>query len=45
LMDDPSLVNANSYGSWMICLELNDLSEIEELLKAEEYEELCNKEE
>ena len=45
LMDDPSLVNTDAYGSWMICLEVNDLSEIEGLHKAEKYEELCNKEE
>lgn len=45
LMEDPSLVNTDSYGSWMICIEFNNSSEIDELLKAEEYEELCNKEE
>jgi glycine cleavage system H protein len=45
LMDDPSLVNTNPYESWMLCLEFSDSSEIEGLLKAEDYEELCNKEE
>ena len=44
LMEDPSLVNTDSFGSWMICLKLKDLSEIEGLLNAEEYEAHCNKE-
>lgn len=43
LVDDPSLVNTDSYGSWMLKLSLSDPSEIEKLLTAEEYEELCSK--
>ena len=43
LMDDPSLVNTDSYGSWMLKLSLSNPSEIKKLLKAEEYEELCSK--
>jgi glycine cleavage system H protein len=45
LVDDPSLVNTDSYGSWMLKLKLSDPSEIEKLLTSEEYEELCSKEE
>lgn len=44
LENNPAAVNEDPYGSWMIAIEMSDRSELEELLNAEEYEELCSKE-
>ncbi len=39
LMDSPQLVNENSFDSgWMIRLQLNNASELDKLMSAEEYE-------
>jgi len=43
LVDSPELVNEDAYGSWMIVVEMSDKSELEGLLKAEQYEKLCDK--
>lgn len=43
LVDDPALVNADAYGSWMVLVEITDESQLESLISAEGYEELCNK--
>jgi len=41
LEDEPELVNEDPYGEgWMIKLEIEDDSELEELMSAEEYEEI-----
>lgn len=41
LEDDPELVNTDPYGDgWMIKIELSDVSELSDLLSAEEYEKL-----
>lgn len=45
LVDDPSLLNSDPYGSWMICIELGDKAQLDGLLSAEAYEELCGREE
>lgn len=44
IVDDPSLVNQDAYESWMICVEIADKAELENLLNAEAYSELCAKE-
>lgn len=41
LTDNPILVNENAYDAWMICVELSNKDDLKDLLKAEEYEELC----
>lgn len=41
LSDNPVLINENAYEAWMICIELSNKDELEDLLKAKEYEELC----
>ena len=38
LMDDPALINADSYVNWMIKVELTDKAELDELMTSEEYE-------
>ena len=41
LEDEPELVNEDPYGEgWMIKLEIEDDSELEELMSAEEYEKI-----
>lgn len=44
LVDNPELVNEDPYENWMICIELSDKSQINELLNAENYELHCSKE-
>lgn len=43
LVDSPELVNEDAYGSWMIVVEMSDKSELDGLLKADQYEKLCDK--
>lgn len=38
LMDDPALLNADSYVNWMIKVELTNKAELDELMTDEEYE-------
>lgn len=45
LVDNPAAVNEDAYGNWMIAVEVTDESEVNGLLSAEQYEELCGKEE
>lgn len=44
IVDDPSLVNKDAFENWMICVELTDASELDELLSPDEYENHCSKE-
>lgn len=41
LLDNPDLINEDPYGAWLVRIETE---KIEELLSAEEYEELVSKE-
>ena len=45
IADDPEQINRDAYASWFMSLELSDTSELEELLNAEEYEQLTKQEE
>ncbi|HCQ89156.1 glycine cleavage system protein GcvH [Clostridium sp. Marseille-Q7071] len=45
ITDSPETVNGNPYESWMIAVELQDESELKELLSPKEYENICDKEE
>ncbi|WHE06470.1 glycine cleavage system protein GcvH [Thermoanaerobacterium thermosaccharolyticum] len=40
--DDPSLLNSNPYENWMICIEMNDKGELDQLMSPEEYSDFCN---
>src|ERR1051325_11835308 len=45
LRDNPELVNTDPYGDgWMIKVRISDVSELDELMTAEEYDEYCEKE-
>ena len=39
LLDNPALINEDCYGAWLI--KVNEVTEEEELLDAEEYEKVC----
>ncbi|MDD4496348.1 MAG: glycine cleavage system protein GcvH [Eubacteriales bacterium] len=41
LEDEPEKINSDPYGSWFAALQLSDASELEKLLDAEAYKELC----
>lgn len=43
LEDAPELVNQDAYANWIIKVELADASELDNLMGAKAYEELCNK--
>ncbi|HIW45229.1 MAG TPA: glycine cleavage system protein GcvH [Candidatus Prevotella stercoripullorum] len=43
LEDAPELVNQDAYANWIIKVELADTSELDNLMDAKAYEELCNK--
>lgn len=46
LLDSPELVNNEPYGQgWMVQLEVDDLSALEGLMSAEEYEDFLKEEE
>jgi len=46
LNDDPSLMNTDPYGDgWILRLQPNDESELNELMSSDEYEELVESEE
>ncbi|MBP2071458.1 glycine cleavage system protein GcvH [Thermoanaerobacterium butyriciformans] len=40
--DDPSLLNSDPYENWMICIEMTDKGELEQLMSPGEYREFCN---
>lgn len=44
LEDEPSLLNADAFENWIVCLELADKSELESLMSAEAYEKFCSEE-
>ena len=38
----PEKINQDAYGSWLIKVKIKDTTEIDKLLTAEQYQELCN---
>ena len=45
LAEKPELVNTDPYGDgWMVRIKVNDVSELDELMPADEYEEYVQKE-
>jgi len=41
LEDSPELINEDPYENWIVKIELEDKSELNSLLSAEEYKEIC----
>ncbi len=44
LPDSPEAINQDPYGSWMIVLEMDDDSQLKNLMSPEEYKEFCDQE-
>ncbi|SUY47994.1 glycine cleavage system H protein [Clostridium putrefaciens] len=44
VVEDPSVLNDNPYDNWLLCVEVTNKEELNELINAENYQELCNKE-
>ena len=38
LADEPELANDDPYGSWIFCIKADDLSELDKLMSAQEYQ-------
>lgn len=45
LIDNPELVNEDSYENWMLHIEITNKEELTELMNDEQYSEYCSKEE
>lgn len=43
LEDSPELINQDAFANWIIKVKLSDPSELESLMDAKAYEEMCNK--
>lgn len=41
LDDQPELINHDAFGNWIMKVELADKAELDELMNAEQYQELC----
>ena len=44
IVDDPSLVNNDPYGSWMVLVELKGKSQLDNLMTAEDYKKFLDEE-
>lgn len=44
VIDEPSLLNEDPYKNWLICVEIKDSSQLDELLSPGDYEKLCDEE-
>lgn len=42
LDDQPELINADAFGSWIMKVKLSDAAELENLMSAEEYSKKCD---
>lgn len=45
IVDNPELVNEDSYENWMLVIEIANKEELNELMNEEQYKEYCSKEE
>lgn len=41
LEDNPAALNEDPYENWIVAIEIRDKSELEELIKPEDYEKIC----
>jgi len=41
LKDNPALINESAYDAWIVAIDMSMPTEVDSLLSAEEYEELC----
>ncbi|MCX7100453.1 MAG: glycine cleavage system protein GcvH [Methylobacter sp.] len=38
LLDQPELVNDDAYGTWLFCIKMDNSSELDELMDADDYQ-------
>ena len=41
IADDPALLNKDPFENWMICIEMDNRDELEQLMSASEYKGIC----
>ena len=41
VVDDPALINQDSFENWMVCLEMTNAEELNDLMDATDYKEFC----
>lgn len=44
LESSPEQCNEDAYGSWMMKIKVNNIAEVEEMLTADQYKEICENE-
>lgn len=42
LADEPELVNDDAFGTWLFCIKADDLSGLDKLMSAEEYQHMID---
>lgn len=42
LADKPELVNEDAFGTWLFCIKADDLSGLDKLMNAEEYQQMID---
>jgi glycine cleavage system H protein len=42
LADEPELINDDAFGTWIFCIKANDLSGLDDLMNAEEYQQVID---
>ncbi len=42
LVDEPELVNDDPYGSWLFCIEAEDLDELDDLMDSDAYQDFID---
>jgi glycine cleavage system H protein len=45
VIDEPALLNEAPYDNWLVCVEISDSSQLDELMDADEYRDFCSEEE
>jgi glycine cleavage system H protein len=42
VIDEPELVNDDAFGTWLFCIKADDISQLEALMSAAEYQKMIN---
>ena len=45
VVEDPALINQDAFQNWMICVEMSNPKELNDLMNAADYKEFCGEEE
>lgn len=45
LLDEPALINEDAYANWIVKVELNDKSQLDDLMNSDDYEKFLAEEE